>query len=651
MANNKDFKVKNGIKVAAYHETVGTVVSGSEGYNLASASYIDKSVSLSPTFTLASGLAFKPDGTKVYIVEQLSTGTVRQYGLSTAWDITTASSDSISKSLSAQDSTGYNVAFKPDGTKMYYIGFNDVVYQYSLSPAWDITSASYDSISYSVNAIDAITRNMFFGADGTKLYTVGDNNNSIYQHTLGTAWDLSTASSDSTSVSVAGQETNPSAVTFNNNGTVMLVTGTNTATVYQYNLTTAWDLSTASYSETSFTLSAPGATVTTPTGLFWGDNGNSLYVTAQSNAFVGQYSTTLITNDLDLSTGSVFEINANTDFKIGLSNPAASGTVSGATLLLSNTPSVSHDPSISEFIAVQDPISATFTGIFSVRFNNDGTKMYVGGADSASSSNGISELSLSVPWDITSVNTTRIAYYNSSGSNNVLDFFFKPDGTKLYVLGYSDDAVTQHTLSTPWDISTASSDSVSKSVNAQDVTPHSLFFKPDGTKFWMSGNSTALNEYTMSTPWDVSTASYTGNTTGLTGSTQYGIAFVPDGSKVYMMGASGVLYGYTLGTAWDATTLVKPPFMSYDAQTAANNNRPYALTFSEDGEYWYGVDQTEVIQFSCFTMPTVTYDTSIRWADGTAPESPNLGGTDILIFNTSNGGTTYNAALAIDGAQ
>ena len=39
MSNNKDFKVKNGIQPTVYHEGLGTVVSASEGYYLAGASY------------------------------------------------------------------------------------------------------------------------------------------------------------------------------------------------------------------------------------------------------------------------------------------------------------------------------------------------------------------------------------------------------------------------------------------------------------------------------------------------------------------------------------------------------------------------------------------------------------------------------------
>jgi len=53
--------------------------------------------------------------------------------LSTAWDVSTASYDSKSKDVSSEESSPFDVAFKPDGSKMYIVGYNnDTVYQYSM---------------------------------------------------------------------------------------------------------------------------------------------------------------------------------------------------------------------------------------------------------------------------------------------------------------------------------------------------------------------------------------------------------------------------------------------------------------------------------------------------------------------------------------
>ena len=64
---------------------------------------------------------------------------INQYTLSTAWDITTASY--LQKlSLSSQDSDPRGVAFKPDGTSMYIIGqASPAVFEYTLSSKTSLT--------------------------------------------------------------------------------------------------------------------------------------------------------------------------------------------------------------------------------------------------------------------------------------------------------------------------------------------------------------------------------------------------------------------------------------------------------------------------------------------------------------------------------
>jgi hypothetical protein len=50
-------------------------------------------------------------------------------------------------------------------------------------------------------------------------------------------------------------------------------------------------------------------------------------------------------------------------------------------------------------------------------------------------------------------------------------------------------------------------------------------------------------------------------------------------------------------------------------------------------------------------IPTITYDTDLEWSGGTAPTAPALGETDVITINTRDGGSTYQAIQAIDGAK
>jgi hypothetical protein len=65
---------------------------------------------------------------------------------------------------------------------------------------------------------------------------VGSDNERVYQYTLGTGFDLSTASYDSVSFDVSGQDTFPTGIFVNPTGTKMFIVGNSTDAIYEYNL-------------------------------------------------------------------------------------------------------------------------------------------------------------------------------------------------------------------------------------------------------------------------------------------------------------------------------------------------------------------------------------------------------------------------------
>jgi sugar lactone lactonase YvrE len=252
-------------------------------YSLNSASYDDVSFDYSGQDGSGQQVLFKPDGTKMYILGSVN-DSVFEYDLSSAFDLSTASYQR-SKSVSSQDNFPVGLAFNSNGTKMFITGnTNDAVFQYSLSGAYDVSTASYDSVSFSVTSQDTAPYGLFFNNDGTKMFVVGDAGNDINEYALSSGFDISTASY-TRNFSVASQETNPRHVSFNPDGTKMYVVGTQNDKIQVYSLTTGFDLSTASFLR-AFAVNTED---TQPNGITFNANGTKVFLIGQSEDKVFQY--------------------------------------------------------------------------------------------------------------------------------------------------------------------------------------------------------------------------------------------------------------------------------------------------------------------------------------------------------------------------
>lgn len=248
------------------------------------ANFSSDSVSFSVASQDASplGFAFSTDGTKMYL-SGASTDRIYQYTLTTAFDLSTASYDSVSFLYSNNNS---GVAFKDDGTKMYITGYStDDVKQYTLSTAFDLSTASYDSVSFSIASQDTAPYDVTFSFDGTKMYLSGGQLKRIHQYSLSTAWDLSTASYDSVYIDASVECPNLYGVTFSKDGLQLFAVCATNQYIQQYSLTTAFDLSTASVGGT---FSTSGLFTS---GIFLSADQEKIYVLASNTDAVYQYST------------------------------------------------------------------------------------------------------------------------------------------------------------------------------------------------------------------------------------------------------------------------------------------------------------------------------------------------------------------------
>jgi len=150
---------------------------------------------------------------------------------------------------SAFSGTAINTLFmKPDGTQLYTLEGNDLK-EYSLSVAFDITSTLTNTSTMTIG-FGSDKLGLEIGDGGTKIYIGTNGTDSIYQYNMATAWDLSTVSYSNNVVSCSCLF--PTGINFNTTGTKMIVSAP-ASEIATWSLSTAWDLSTATKG-TTYTL-------------------------------------------------------------------------------------------------------------------------------------------------------------------------------------------------------------------------------------------------------------------------------------------------------------------------------------------------------------------------------------------------------------
>ena len=209
-------------------------------------------------------------------------------------------------------------------------------------------------------------------------------------------------------------------------------------------------------------------------------------------------------------------------------------------------------------------------------FNKDGTKMFVAGY----SDDAIDEYTLSTAWDVSTASFVD-SFVTKSDDEDARDVKFNQDGTKMFVLGKEEDEVFEYTLTTGFDVSTASLVD-SFVISNEETQPNELEFNSDGTKMFIMGNAgNDINEYKLSTGFDVSTASFVDSfDVSSEENNPFGFTFYSKGTKMYVTGWTGDdINEYTLTTAFDVSTA---SFVgSFDV--SSEDIKPTSLEFSSDG--------------------------------------------------------------------
>jgi len=525
----------------------------SDAWNLSSCSYDDVNIS---TQSSPQGMSFSSDGTKVYNIDD-NADKVYQYDCTDAWNLSSCSYDSVF--TSTQDTRPTGIFFKSDGSKFYEIGKDgDKIYEYNLPiiPPLSITSPENNSyynynesinLNYTIKNITAMNTTWYNIINSTGGYEISNTtitSNTTFNISQEDSYILnlyindSTGIVNSTSSSFVIDLTSPLTSFYSPENDT---TGYGSNQVFTFNFTDnynlknsyfylwnstgggineLWDISTATYNNKNTTFIAEDSQ---GTDLWISSDGSILYALTDLKNAIYQYS---LSSDWDISTATYTEK--------------------------------------SKIINDRD------THVEGFFFKSDGTKMYVTGSDYDK----VYQYNLSSAWDIST------ATYDKNFSitdTNPVDVHFKSDGTKMYVVGLEHQLIYQYSLSSAWNISTATYDNKNFSISGENAIMERLFFNTDGEILYVSAyNGNEIYQYSLSSAWDISTATYTGKKMNCTSENGYptGLFFKPDGSRFYVAGWNSLAIQYDLS------------FPVIDI-TGTSDSTSWEYNFISDGDYYW----------------------------------------------------------------
>ena len=602
----------------------------SVGFDLSSTvAYSGNSFSVASQENGPQALAFNTDGTKFFVVGETN-DTVYEYTCSVGFDLSsTVAYSGNSFDVSGQDVFPTGLAFNADGTKMFMCGkTNDTVYEYTVSVGFDLSS----TVAYSNNSFDASSESgdvtdIAFSTDGTKLLILDRIDDTIYEYILSVGFDLSsTVTYSSNSFDVGSQESGAFSLAFNADGTKMFVVGSDNDTVYEYAVNGDPGISaltTADFTALSAPSSAlvvlhqnPATAITLNTNLqawvsrtasksFTTDGGTDNKITIAShgysngqNVLLSQSKAGLIPSQLNTHTPYFIINSATNDFELSLTSGGSAITTTAA----SNSGGINNADYSNESFSV----ASQETTPSDLAFNSDGTKFFVVGF----ANDTVYEYTCSVGFDLSST----VAYSGNSFSvasqeTNLAALAFNSNGTKFFVVGSANDTVYEYTVSVGFDLSsTVAYSGNSFSVGSQETQPNALAFNSDGTKFFIVGpDNDTVYEYTCSVGFDLSsTVAYSSNSfsVGSQETDSRALAFNSDGTKFFVVGsANDTVYEYTCSVGFDLSSTVAYSGNSFSV--ASQETSPQALAFNSDGTKFFVVGSANDTIYE-YTLSTKT---------------------------------------------
>ena len=440
-----------------------------------------------------------------------------------------------------------------------------------LSTAWDVTTQGAIQNSPSISTQEAYASDMFFEPGGNYVQYSGPGNDKIWRHYVSSAWNVSTMSSSPSQSSVSlGIDIR--SFTYANSGYKLYVVDNSPDTIKQYNCSTAYRPDTATLS-TSVDLNSP--------------------VEYGTNAYINLFGISVMDNGT----------------KLWVNDYAADNILGFKMTSAHNVSTIVPDK-------WHQNATSTNASVRGIEFKSDGTKMIVneGGF--------LRQYNLSTAWDVSSHTMGSATTSLNTGSGYGLAI--NSSGTKIAHTKGSANAntkITAQTLSTPWDLSTASTPMPSDALSMIGVLQ--IKFIKDGTQLYglvqdqyPYNDHAVIRRWALSTAWDLSTATLQSDTysptyggVGIEGTIDLDVS--PDGTVLTF---SSNYYDDTYAEKTVRSQVMSTPnnlsTMGTTLQTsAASDSYNYTLAVDGDGGKVYLIGGNYE-QFASFSNNGTAY----RWS-------------------------------------
>lgn len=218
----------------------------------------------------------------------------------------------------------------------------------------------------------------------------------------------------------------------------------------------------------------------------------------------------------------------------------------------------------------------------------DGTLLFVVGRRS----NNIAVYHCQEPWQLS---TATFLTQASIPGDNQHGLFFRNDGLMMWV--YDRTSVWYFQLLSPWDITTLS-EGVRTDMSHFALRGHDIAFKPDGTILYIDDrNASAVFEYTLSIPWDVTS----GNVTYTLDLSQIqkevrGVEFLRDGLTMMLMDTDRrEVLQFELAQPWDISTATFAG--AFDVSDQTLQGRGLSFSIDESIMYVTAQDKQKIFQY------------------------------------------------------